>query len=553
MRGLLLLSSLFATAFAAPLSLGISFGSGSSSLPILTLPYGSYKAYSYDVTDDYYYFKNIRFAAPPVGDLRWKKPADPLQETGVADGSVGYQCPQALPSTLSFAYPIISNLEPWSEDCLFLDVRVPGSAIRGEVKDLPVLFWIFGGGYVLGSKSFFLYDGHPLLKSASNNLIYVAPNYRLGAFGWLAGPTVESTGLANAGLWDQRKALEWVQSYIGLIGGDKNQVTAMGESAGAGSIMHHLVGNGGTSDPLFKRAILQSPAFEPKYAPAVQEAQYTSFESQAGCAGQGLACLRTKSSDTLQTANLAVIGAAQYGTFGFGPNVDNTYIRDLPAVEMWNGHYWKNVSVIVGHTAEEGLIFADPTKILNSQITSLLTANFPYASAANLRKLLEDLYPPPSIFGPFFSNFERLSQVCGDWVAVCNARAVAAAYAGKAWAYQFSVPPGMHGIDLVFTFWRTDLNIYDIFQFDLDITFLTEKNLATGWQSYLTSFVRSGSPNTYKQSGALPGTITWNQATVGNSVSVLDVNLLGYSNTLDGDAVKDRCDFFNSGVWTGDQ
>ena len=71
-------------------------------------------------------------------------------------------------------------LEPSSEDCLFLDVWLPGKAARAEVKNLPVLFWIFGGGYALGSKSFFLYDGSPLLKSAGNNMIYVAPNYRVG-------------------------------------------------------------------------------------------------------------------------------------------------------------------------------------------------------------------------------------------------------------------------------------------------------------------------------------------------------------------------------------
>lgn len=101
------------------------------------------------------------------------------------------------------AYPILQSLEPASEDCLFLDIQVPGKAVRGEVKNLPVLFWLFGGGYgwlpillrlvtrkeeitndfsVLGSKSFLLYDGSPFLKSSGNNLIYVAPNYRVNKY-----------------------------------------------------------------------------------------------------------------------------------------------------------------------------------------------------------------------------------------------------------------------------------------------------------------------------------------------------------------------------------
>lgn len=314
--------------------------------------------------------------------------------------------------------------------------------------------------------------------------------------------------------------------------------------------MHHLVGNGGSSDPLFKRAIMQSPAFEPMYSPVSLEAIYAAFESGAGCAGKGLACLRTKTTEELQAANLAIVGDAQYGTFGFGPAVDNQYIMDLPSIEMANGNYWKDVSVIVGHTSNEGIIFADPTKILNSQVDKLLASNFPSISTANM-DALDDLYPNPSIFGPFFSNYERLVQLIGDWVVTCNVRAVAKAYAGKAWSYQFAVPPGVHGLDLIFTFWRTDLNIYNLFQLDFDLNFITEKNLATGFQSYFTSFVRSGSPNTYRQTGSLPPTIDMVPATVGTYVKMLNVGLLKFENVDGADTRKDRCDYWESGVWTG--
>ena len=147
-----------------------------------------------------------------------------------------------------------------SEDCLFLDVVVP-EGIFNSNEQHPVLVWIYGGGYTAGSKSG---SGNPagLLERSqmdnSSGVIYVAMNYRLGAMGWLSGPTFQENGTANAGLYDQRFALEWVQQNIHLFGGelmkpcvsshyqsdtvtgDPKNVTVFGESAGGGSIMHQI-------------------------------------------------------------------------------------------------------------------------------------------------------------------------------------------------------------------------------------------------------------------------------------------------------------------------
>lgn len=125
-----------------------------------------------------------------------------------------------------------------SEDCLFLDVIVPGKAIRGEAK-LPVVNWIYGGAYVLGSKGG-MYDGTPLVKASKNNIIFVGGNYRLGSLGFLAGTTVESNPnvTTNAGFYDQRAVLKWIQNNIHLFGGIPAETTIMGESAGGGSIVH---------------------------------------------------------------------------------------------------------------------------------------------------------------------------------------------------------------------------------------------------------------------------------------------------------------------------
>ena len=128
---------------------------------------------------------------------------------------------------------------PESEDCLFLDVYVPGAAVRSpSTLKLPVILWIYGGAYIFGGKD--TYDGTGLIEVSGNNVIFVASNYRLGAFGFLAGTTMEQQGLPNAGFYDQHFAFQCINQYISLLGGDPNDVSGWGESTGAGSLMHQL-------------------------------------------------------------------------------------------------------------------------------------------------------------------------------------------------------------------------------------------------------------------------------------------------------------------------
>lgn len=156
-----------------------------------------------------------------------------------------------------------------TEDCLFLDVFAPKNALSNAEKEgfgVPVLVWIYGGGYTIGSKG---NDPSGLLAASGNSshdeVIYVALNYRLGALGFLAGPSFNAEGgVSNVGLYDQRFALEWIQKYIHLFGGDKNRVTVFGESAGGGSIMHQITAYGGAKGKVpFQQAIPQSPGFFP--------------------------------------------------------------------------------------------------------------------------------------------------------------------------------------------------------------------------------------------------------------------------------------------------
>lgn len=140
----------------------------------------------------------------------------------------------------------------------------------------------------------------------------------------------------------------------------------MGESAGAGSIIHHITANGGTSTPIFKRAIIQSPAFLPQYPHpefisygryhAEQlETQFASFAASAGCLSPSLACLRGLGSAELQKANLAETNKATYGHFQFGPAVDGVFVQDLPGRELMNGRFAKGVDIMVGHNRYSSL------------------------------------------------------------------------------------------------------------------------------------------------------------------------------------------------------
>lgn len=132
--------------------------------------------------------------------------------------------------------------------------------------------------------------------------------------------------------------LRWIQDYIHLVGGDKCLVSAWGESAGAGSILHQLVAFGGTQDPLFSRAVLQSPAFTPLFdRKGNLEATFQGFARRAGCAGKGVACLRKASAAALVAANTAVNVAAPNGTLVFGPSADGSFVRQLAVLELASG------------------------------------------------------------------------------------------------------------------------------------------------------------------------------------------------------------------------
>lgn len=193
-------------------------------------------------------FNGIPFAQPPVGQLRLKPPQPITSAIGNVDGTQSPKaCPQFFFSTDKMNIPanvlgtllntpLFQKVANQGEDCLTINVQRP-SGIKADAK-LPVLFWIFGGGFELGSTS--MYDGTSLVAESVRQgkpIVFVAVNYRVGGFGFLPGKEIKADGSSNLGLLDQRLGLQWVADNIAAFGGDPDKVTIWGESAGSISVM----------------------------------------------------------------------------------------------------------------------------------------------------------------------------------------------------------------------------------------------------------------------------------------------------------------------------
>ena len=202
------------------------------------------------VADGVLSFKGIPFAAPPVGDLRWRPPQPVVPWTGVKEATAyGHDCAQK-PVAIDAA-PL--GTEP-SEDCLVLNVWRPAEKTSAA---LPVMVWIYGGGFVNGGSSPAVYDGSQFAKQG---VVLVSFNYRIGRFGFFAHPALsaEHPGepLGNYALMDQIAALKWVQKHIAGFGGNPKDVTVFGESAGGMSV--HALLTSPAAKGLFHKAIIES-------------------------------------------------------------------------------------------------------------------------------------------------------------------------------------------------------------------------------------------------------------------------------------------------------
>jgi para-nitrobenzyl esterase len=236
------------------------------------------------VSDGITSFKGIPYAAPPVGELRWRAPQAPQRWAGIRNADAfGAKCTQPN-------FDEQSNTVPQSEDCLTLNVWKPANTPKGA--KLAVMVWIHGGGSFAGSSRDPIYDGAAL---ARNGVIVVSINYRLGALGYFVHPSLTAANadaglLANYGLMDQRAALQWVQKNIGSFGGDHAQVTIFGESAGGCYVNIWMTSPAGRG--LFSRAISQScPGFVESRTMAEADERGVQLATSLGVRGSDEAAL----------------------------------------------------------------------------------------------------------------------------------------------------------------------------------------------------------------------------------------------------------------------
>jgi para-nitrobenzyl esterase len=360
--------------------------------PVVITTDGPYRGVSTPTMNE---FLGLRYAAAPMGDLRWRPPQPPARSFFIRDATqFANHCPQV-------ASPF--GIASLTEDCLFLNVYTPPNLKvyrdRDDLSPLrPVMFWIHGGALLVGES-----DDYNPEALVEQGVIVVTINYRLGALGFLAHPAlgaeaadpdndgdidhVASSG--NYGLMDQQFALRWVKRNIIFFGGDPDNVTIFGESAGGLSTFSNLVSP--TAKGLFQRAIVESGAYNltlPSLATA--EAQGEAFAAAEGCTSQTAACLRAL---TVQQILAKELG--EYVT-----NVDGNVLTLSIDTALATGEF-NRVPLINGTNHDEWRLFV----ALNTVIPAL-AAGTPLPSPANYPDLIAaTLGIPVAATGPIVALY----------------------------------------------------------------------------------------------------------------------------------------------------
>jgi para-nitrobenzyl esterase len=448
-----------------------------------------------DDQGDVYVYKGIPYAAPPVGNLRWKPPQPLSPWEGVRECTkFGPSCPQRkLPA------PFGRDYGEYSEDCLYLNVW---TGAQNQSEKRPVMVWIHGGGFYAGSSNTPDYDGRIL---AREGVVVVTINYRLGVFGFLAHPELSQESehhvSGNYGLLDQIAALEWVKENIAAFGGDPHRVTIFGESGGARSVCFLMTSP--LSRGLFHRAIVQSGSLYRGIAHLNKAHDaLPSAEDQGERLAKRLKCntleeLRRKDADEIVRKINATTAPllsppgpidVPASVFISGPIIDGWVIPEDP-VEIFETGKQHDVPLITGSNQAEASMFLRAFQTGQDTLSSVVSHFFP-GHEQEILKLYED-------YGQ--NEFQRaLNRLATDAVWTWPARATARSMekvSSKAYLYQFTHRRGgvlsnfgaFHGVEIRFVFGH-DIGA------NLPWT-EEEQSISQNMRPYWIRFAETGDPN----------------------------------------------------------
>ncbi|PYH47204.1 putative triacylglycerol lipase (LipA) [Aspergillus saccharolyticus JOP 1030-1] len=342
-----------------------------------------------------------------------------------------------------------------SEDCMNLNVVRPASVSSGVGKGhealLPVVVWIFGGGWMQGATSDPRYNMSYILHQGALNdkpVIGVSINYRVAAFGFLDSKEVMESGNTNLGLRDQRVALRWVKENIQAFGGDPEKITIWGESAGAYSVGAHLVTNDGDNEELFRAAIMESgnAVGPPWNGTDWYQPMYDQIVNATSCttASDTLQCLREVPFETFYP--LAYNGLEWFGT------IDGTFIKEKPQISITHGRFAK-VPILHGTNTDEGTSFGTTGTNTDEECIEQLIASKRWVLDREQATHLLGLYPNISAIGCPYGwgnvtwpsrgyEYKRYESMAGDLCMVAPRRLLGAqmAHAGpEVYAYRWDV------------------------------------------------------------------------------------------------------------------
>ena len=436
-------------------------------------------------------FLGIPYAAPPVGPLRWKAPQPVAKWKGVRDATAfGNHCMQStVYADMIFRDPGIS------EDCLTLNVWTPVPADKAKSAKLPVMVWIYGGGFVTGGTSEPRQDGTNL--AAHHGVIVVSMNYRLGIFGFFAHSalTAESghTTSGNYGLMDETAALHWVQANIAAFGGDPSNVTIFGESAGSFAVSSQMASP--LAKGLFHRAIGESGgAFRSQGLgyPARTDAERTDAAfAQTNFNASTLDQLRAIPAQQLMDAEFKKPDpTSTTKPVRFGPDIDGYFLpQSLP--EIFAAGHQNDVALLAGWNRDEGSVATGTTvETLKAALTQQFAAQpdaaiaaFPASTDDEAVRALSDLHAQQFIA---FSTWK--------WIEAALATGHQPVY-----RYHFDLAPpadpnhpggiaAYHSGEIPYVFGTLDL--LQGFPWRPE-----DRTLSDQMQTYWTNFARTGDPN----------------------------------------------------------